>query len=93
MMRKKYSAEKILGEKILAKNFSAEKNLKIPLKKFWKKSAGRIREYECFVIHIHNFKTPLLAQLRFTSLGPSACFLSIPRRFPKEDCFVLRVPV
>ena len=59
------------------------------------KSAGRIRrEYECFVIHIH-FKTPLLA--RFTSLGPgplaSACFLSIPRIFPREDCFVLRVPV
>ena len=62
------------------------------------KSTGRIRrEYECFVIHIHNFKTPLLA--RFTSLGPgpgpsaSACFLSIPRIFPREDCFVLRVPV
>ena len=58
-----------------------------------KYSAERIRrEYECFVIHIH-FKTPLLA--RFTSLGPgpgpsapaSACFLSIPRKFPRENFF------
>ena len=69
---------------MMRKKYSAEK-----------KSAGRIRrEYECFVIHIH-FKTPLLA--RFTSLGPSAsasaCFLSIPRIFPRENCFVLRVPV
>ena len=52
-----------------------------------------------FVIHIHDFKTPL----RFTSLGPgpgpgpgpsaSACFLSIHRKFPREDCFVWQVPL
>ena len=42
-----------------------------------------------------------ISKHRFTSLGPgpgpsasaSACFLSIPRIFPREDCFVLRVPV
>ena len=80
-------------------------------KKSAEKSAGRIkREYECFVIHIHNFKTPLLARLdaarpcalrALTSLGlgpgpsasASACFLSIPHKFPRENCFVLRVPV
>ena len=56
MMRKK-SGEKSGEKKNLKKFekiFSAENS--------GEKSAGRIRrEYECFIIHIHNFKTPLLA--------------------------------
>ena len=54
-------------------------------------SAGRIREYEClsfiFMISKHRFASLRFASLRFTG------FLSIPRKFPREDYFVLRVPV
>ena len=75
-MRKK-SGEKILGKKNF-QNFSAENSGEKKFEKIFsaenseKKSTGRIRrEYECFVIHIHNFKTPLLAHFDLISFNSS----------------------
>ena len=86
MMRKKYSAEKNpLG--------ASGENMNVL--SFIFISKHRFTPAGCFA----SLAPPRSA--RFTSLGPgpgpsasaSTCFLSIPRKFPRENCFVLRVPV
>ena len=49
-----------------------------------------ISKHRCWMLRI-----PGSASLTSLEPGPSAsaCFLSILRRFPREVCFVLRVPV